>query len=249
MAEVTKAPWKTAWELEHPSLAEKHKLGQLAAESRSPARSDGELSQALAWRDEARALALEWMQREASVRASLLAVHDLAAARITGNNILGSSNVWCHDMTEIERIAREGLSEAARRPYPPAAEPASDGAEHRAWAEGYEARKLEYEREAGLAPGVGPEVNPYPSSGRVEPRWIATSDRLPSAHALVLFVSTRYGGKDVCCGKYDDDQPSPMWRDDLSGGMCDDFELLAPELVTHWMPLPIPPSPSEVKGG
>lgn len=32
---------------------------------------------------------------------------------------------------------------------------------HEAWEQGYEACKLDYEREAGLAPGVGPAENPF----------------------------------------------------------------------------------------
>jgi hypothetical protein len=38
--------------------------------------------------------------------AALLAIHDLASARITGDNTQVSPDIWAHDMREIERLSR-----------------------------------------------------------------------------------------------------------------------------------------------
>lgn len=59
--------------------------------------------------------------RDAAAR--LLAIHDLALARLEGENLRAAPDIWEHDMREIERISRDvpfahyptGMGEESRR--------------------------------------------------------------------------------------------------------------------------------------
>ena len=84
-------------------------------------------------------------------------------------------------------------------------------------------------------------------------KWISVEDRLPEPYdrdpdwsETVLFLTTqghihsgyRYKGR-VQTSFYDDDWSSPYWLDESENLSFEE------EFVTHWMPLPTPPTEKE----
>jgi len=54
---------------------------------------------------------------ETELKAKLLAIHDLSAARLEGANVSADPSIWQHDMREIERLSRAAAARPAH--YPP----------------------------------------------------------------------------------------------------------------------------------
>lgn len=90
-----------------------------------------------------------------------------------------------------------------------------------------------------------PTINPY--------EWISVEDRLPKPYdrdsdwsETVLFLTVqghihsgyRYKGR-VQTSFYDDDWSSPYWLDESENLSFEE------EKITHWMPLPTPPTEKE----
>jgi len=68
-------------------------------------------------------------------------------------------------------------------------------------------------------------------------KWISVEDRLPDTDINVIFICKRHN--EICVGERDKYLEN-MWLDylqiDSDGDPMDEYE------VTHWMPLPEPPT-------
>jgi hypothetical protein len=68
--------------------------------------------------------------------------------------------------------------------------------------------------------------------------WISVSERLPGLGQLVLVAfdeRVRLGNRIEILYRDDDAPDRPWWWESLSGNTYND-------VITHWMPLPVPPT-------
>ncbi|HFV9295577.1 TPA: DUF551 domain-containing protein [Serratia fonticola] len=80
--------------------------------------------------------------------------------------------------------------------------------------------------------------------------WIPCAERMPKPYDPVLFFAAgAHGGVDCCASTYNGYHDGVFWRQDATLISIDTSRILRDEIiVTHWQPIPPPPSTEKQDG-